>query len=279
MNALGKSLIVATSVVAIALASAGCGPTAQNVGAAQAPTPGPTTASTPAPTPKATAIPMATAIPTATATPEPTLAVITPGESTPLEPGRYAFPSRGSNPEISFTVPSGWTSDGVFVAKHDSQSGGVAPALFTWGFDHGYKDPCTDHTPVMPAAGSGAAALLAVIAGEPGLHAGPIEDATVAGHAGKYVDLTVTGDPATCGNGHDGFWIWGNCPAPVTVGCEDVTGDRFFGVAKGDTDRVYALDFGGKIYTFFTNEPAGVLGVDRAELHRVFDSIRAEPAG
>ncbi len=91
--------------------------------------------------------------------------------------------------------------------------------------------------------------------------------------------FTVTADPATCGNGDDGFWIWGNCPAPVTVGCEDVTGDRFFGVSKGDHDRVYALDVDGKTYTFFTDEPLDLLAADRAELHRVFDSIRVEPAG
>ena len=83
----------------------------------------------------------------------------------------------------------------------------------------------------MPAAGSGAAGLLAVIADQPGLDAGPITDVTVGGHDGKYVDYTVTTDPATCGNGQDGFWIWGTCPAPVTVGCEDVgAGDRRFGV-------------------------------------------------
>jgi hypothetical protein len=135
-------------------------------------------------------------------------------------------------------------------------------------------------SPVITTSAQGWVSVpVAVIAGQPGLDAGPIKDATVAGHAGKYVDLVVTADPATCGNGQDGFWIWGNCPAPVTVGCEDVTGDRFFGVSKGDADRAYALDFGGKAYTFFTNEPAGLLAADRAELHRVFDSIRVEPAG
>jgi hypothetical protein len=201
------------------------------------------------------------------------------GDLSQLEPGRYALASRGSNPVIAFTVPSGWATDGVFVAKDYPESGPIAPALFTWGFDHGYKDPCADHTPVLPAKGSGAAGLLAVIAREPGIKAGPIKDATVAGHDGKYIDLTVTADPATCGNGDDGFWIWGNCPAPVTVGCEDVTGDRFFGVSHDDHDRVYAIDVDGRTDTFFTNEPLHLLAADRTELKAVLESLEFGPAG
>ena len=133
-----------------------------------------------------------------------------------------ATPSRadGTNPRISFTVPSGWAGNDGWSAKDYGDSGPVAPLVFTWPFDHGFKDPCTDHTPVVPAAGSGAAGLLGVIAGQPGIDAGPITDVTVGGHDGKYVDYTVTADPATCGNGEDPFWIWGTCPAPVTLGCE-----------------------------------------------------------
>lgn len=253
MNALAKALIAATAVVAIALAWINFGPSGNSVGVAPTPTP------TPAPAP--------------TATP----AVLAEGEPVALAPGRYAFPSWLSNPKISFTVPSGWGGHSFSVGKDDPDP--AAPELFTWPFDHGFKDPCTDHTPVVPVAGSGPAGLLGVIAGQPGIDAGPITDVTVGGHDGKYVDYTVTADPATCGNGQGGFWIWGSCPAPVTPGCEDVTGDRRYGVSKNDRERAYAIDVDGKTVTFFTSQPVDMLAADRTELQQVIDSIEFEPTG
>jgi hypothetical protein len=130
----------------------------------------------------------------------------------------------------------------------------------------------------VPAEGSGAAGLLGVIAGQPGIHAGPVTAVTVGGHGGSYIDYTVTADPATCGNGQDGFWIWGNCSAPVTLGCEGVIGDRRYGVSQGDRERAFAINVDGTIYTFFTPQPADLLPPDRAELQQVIDSMEFEPA-
>ena len=164
------------------------------------------------------------------------------------------------------------------MEKDYGDHGPAAPFLWDWDFDHGFKNPCTDHTPVLPAAGSGTAGLLGVIASQPGIDAGPIADVTLGGHAGKSVDYTVTADPATCGNGEDGFWIWGTCPAPVTVGCENVTGDRRYGASHGSSERAYAIDVDGAIVTFFTAQPATLMATDRAEFQRFLDSIRFEPA-
>ena len=165
------------------------------------------------------------------------------------------------------------------ATKDYGDSGPAGPLVFTSPFNHGFKDPCTDHTQVLPAAGSGAAGLLGVIAGQPGIDAGPITDVTVGGHDGKYVDYTVTVDPASCGNGQDGFWIWGDCPAPVTPGCEDVgTGDRRWGVGLNDRERAYAIDVDGTTFTLFTGQPADLLAADRPELQQVLDSIEFEPA-
>ena len=102
---------------------------------------------------------------------------------------------------------------------------------------------------------------------------------TVGGHHGKYVDYTVTADPATCGNGQDGFWIWGTCPPPVTLGCEDAPGgDARWGASKGDRERAYAIDVDGTIYTFFTNQPADLPGRRSRGVPAVLDSIEFEPA-
>ena len=89
---------------------------------------------------------------------------------------------------------------------------------------------------------------------------------TVGGHDGKYLDYSVTADPAACGNGHDGFWIWGSCPPPVTIGCEDADGgDARWGASKGNQERAYAIDVDGTIYTFFTVQPSILRAADRAE--------------
>ena len=102
----------------------------------------------------------------------------------------------------------------------------------------------------------------------------------MGGHAGKYVDYTVTVDPATCGNGEDGFWTWGTCPEPVYLGCEMVgAGDRRYGVSKNGRERAYAVDVDGKTYTFMTNQPVDLVAADRAQVQQVLDSIEFEPAG
>ncbi len=243
------------------------------------------TSATPASTPRASTMPAPsvapTTNPTSTTVPAPTPQVLSSDGFVALEPGlRYAFPIRGTNPKISFAAPSGWSGNLTMATKDYGDSGPAGPLVFPQPFDHGFADPCTDHTPVVPAAGSGAAGLLGVIAGQPGIDAGPITDVTVGGHDGKFVDYVVTADPARCGNGEDGFWIWGTCPAPVTIGCEDVgTGDRRYGVTHNDHERAYAIDVDGKTVTFFTNQPADLLAADRVEFQRVLDSIEFEPAG
>jgi hypothetical protein len=150
------------------------------------------------------------------------------------------------------------------------------------GTDHGFQDPCTDHTPVVEGWVRG---------GRPprhrpsaGLDAGPIYGTSVVGirtrpsaSRRKYLDYRVTADPASCGNGRDGFWIWGACPPPVTIGCEDANGgDARWGASKGDRERVYAIDVDSTIYTFFTAQPGRMAAADRAEFQRFLDSITFE---
>jgi hypothetical protein len=278
MQTLGRNLVCSAAIVALVLTCIGCGSAATNVGVPAAAPSAPTALPAPTipPVPTMTLAPTPAAAPTkaSAASPEP----LANAEPAAIQPGQYTFAHAG--PGIAVTVPSGWVGNWTLVGKdvgdNPVQTG---PVLFEWPFDHGFKDPCADHTPVVPPAGSGAAGLLSVIAGQPGIHAGRIVDRTVGGHAGKSVDYTVTADPTKCGNGQDGFWIWGSCPKPVTAGCEDQpAGDRFFGVAKGDRERLYAVDVDGKTYTFFTNEPIDLAAADRAELQHVIDSIQFLPA-
>jgi len=274
-------LIAATAVLAVTLACTGCTPTASNAGIPQSPTPTATAVATAAPT--ATVVPTASPVAASTAT----TGVLSEGEPRPLTPGRYAITSRhfgvpapleDTYPTLSFTVPAGWSGNSTLVGKTAGSTDRALPGLWAWNFDHGYKNPCTDHTPVVPAAGSGAAGLLRVIAGQPGISAGRVTDVTVGGHVGAYVEYTVTTDRTTCGNGQDGLWIWGACPPPVKTGCEAVTGGARYGANKNDRERAYAIDVDGTTYTFFTVRPADLVAADRAELQQVLDSIEFEPA-
>ena len=216
MNALGKSFVVATAVVAVALACTGCGASANSV--AETSTTTPKVAPTPTATQRPTAVPTATPAAASTAT----TGVLPEGEPTPLTPGRYAITSRhfgvpapleATYPTLSFTVPAGWSGNSTLVGKTAGSTDRALPFLWAWNFDHGYKNPCTDHTPVVPAAGSGAAGLLRVIAGEAGINPGRVTDVTVGGHAGAYVEYTVTTDRTTCGNGQDDLCDLGRVPA------------------------------------------------------------------
>ena len=273
MNALTQALVTLAAMVAVALACIGCGASPTNVGVVQTP------ATTPKPASSANGAPTPSFAPTVA--PAPTPQVIR-GDFAALEPGRrYALPSRGTNPSISFVVPAGWAGHDTAATKDYGDSGPDGPVWFPQPFDHGFKNPCTDHTPVLPAAGSGPVGLLGVIAGQPGVKAGPITDVTVGGHGGKSIAYTVTVDPDTCpsDDAGGGFWIWGTCSAPVTVGCELVgDGDRRYGVGLNFPERAFAIDVDGKTVTFFTKEPTQLSASDRAELQRVIDSMEFEPA-
>lgn len=295
MLTLGKGLASTAATVALAVTCFGCGSAATNAAAAATPTPAPTAIPTATAAPRSR--PTSTAAPTATVAPTPTAAagVIPGSDPVPLAPGRYTIASLHwgvpealgtSYPTLSFTVPAGWSGGGTSVVGKAAGSSGnfpgpdqSLPGLFAWNFDHGFKNPCTDHTPVVPAASSLPDGLLGVIAREPGVDAGPVKDAIVGGHGGGYVDITVTRDGSTCANGSEENWIWGDCLAPVTVGCEAVNGDARWGARKGDRERIYAIDVDGTTYTFFTTPTALLRPADRAEQRQFLDSIQFGPAG
>ena len=71
------------------------------------------------------------------------------------------------------------------------------------------------HGPHGPQAspGPGIDELLTALASQPGITAGPLTDVTVDGYSGKYVEVTVATDIATCpvddGDAPlSGFWLW-----------------------------------------------------------------------
>src|SRR4051812_17035572 len=139
-----KTALVVTTVVAIGLACIGCTAAANQAQVAQA------QPATPTPAARPSAL-TATAVPTSVATAAPTtrVTVLAGGDVVALEPGRrYALASNITNPEISFVAPAGWTGNERLIGKEYGDGGAVGPLVFSSPFDHGFKDPCKDHTPV-----------------------------------------------------------------------------------------------------------------------------------
>ena len=232
MHAPGKALMAATAVLAVTLACTGCTPSATGGGAAPAPT---------APTATATAAPRSPEGDAANACRRPdggsgTDARRSSPTANRLPSSPAGTPSRrGTGPGILVTVPSGWVGNWKLVGKdywglRSRRAGPVRVALRSRVQGPVFR-------PHARPAGRGNRGRRA-----PSGHRRP------AGHPGgadlgrdhrrspgKFVDYTVTADPATCGDGQDGFWIWGTCPVPVTPGCEDAAGgDSRWGVSKGD---------------------------------------------
>jgi hypothetical protein len=210
------------------------------------PTPSPTTP--PAPTPSPTPKPIADGF-------------------NKLDPGRYRFtfiPAGATAPfPMSITLPAGWTSGyGVGVEKNYGPLEADAGALLTvWEISNRYVDPCTDHTLLDPAPGPGIDELIDALSSQPGVEAGPPTDVTVDGYRGKFVELTVTTDIATCG--FEGFWLWWG-------------GDRRYVQGTNEMNRIYVLDIDGTRHTFVARIPARTTAADRAELEAIIASIDIE---
>lgn len=206
------------------------------------------------------------ATPTPTATPAPI-----PSAEGPIPPGRYRLGSHGQVASIpgilSITLPAGWgMGAGDFVVNKNEM------ALGDWQMSNRFNQPCTDHTLFSPEPGPGIDELLAALASQPGIEAGPITDVTVDGYSGKSVELTVATDIATCPAdiGEDplsGFWLWAS-----------PDGDRRYVQSSDETDRIYAVDVDGTRLTFFARFSAQATAADRAELQAIIDSIGIEPA-
>lgn len=217
------------------------------------PTPEPTLSSSPSPVPSPSAFPIG-------------------GSFQELPPGRHYFDygaATGSQEHrglrIFITVPTaGWTNYSDFaVDKNYGPTDAEAGASFVvWHITNVYRDPCTDHVPASPVPGADIDELLERLASQDGLEAGPLTDVTIDGYAGKFVELTITTDIATCPGG---FYTWGS-----------ETDGRF---AQGNDEvvRVYALDVDGARLTFFARIPARTTAADRAELESVIDSIDIDP--
>jgi hypothetical protein len=189
-----------------------------------------------------------------------------------LLPGRYTFDyvnaagSEGATgPWITITVPStGWTTfEGFAVDKnYGAGAASAGPSFVVWRIQNRYVVPCvasgTPAPALDPSPGPGIDELLEALANQDGISAGPLTPVTVDGYSGKFVELTVTKDIATC---QDGFFPWL---------------DKFV-QANNEVLRVYALDVDGFRLTFFLRIPAISTPADRALLESIVTSVDITP--
>ena len=163
---------------------------------------------------------------------------------------------------------SGWTNDGLGLWKDYGPTGQQpGPVIHVWpgGITGTFKDPCTDHTPIIPEP-EGVEALIAALGDQPGISSGPATDVTISGFKGQYVETKVTQDITKCGNGEDGFWLWNSSKT-----------DRRYVQDTGEINRMYAMDVDGKIHTFSVRLPPTTTGEDLAEVESMLTTIEITP--
>jgi len=177
-----------------------------------------------------------------------------------LEPGSYVL--ENFEPiRITFTIPAGWSK---FHYPAGAWARDVGLGFET--VDNVYIDPCRSDLgmhdpPIGPTVDDLAAALASV----PGWDATTPVDVTVAGYAGKQIELTAPG-------------AWDECFAGES---------RLYGINNG-TDytlaldprehlRLSILDVGGTRLVVSASYTEAATTADRAELQAAVDSIRIEP--
>ncbi len=203
--------------------------------------------------------PIATPMPTPTMTPTPTPASFGSHALGALEPGTYVLefvqPFR-----ITFTVPAGWEK---LVAPATIWAEPASDARL--GFmtvDNVFIDPCEPAGGLLdPPVGPTVDDLATALGSVPGLQASAPTDVTLAGFAGKRIDLSVIGAEGPC-PGADTALLRGTVDAPAP--------------GVGDDHRLWILDVDGTRLVMTQVARAAATAADRTELQAIVDSIEIE---
>jgi hypothetical protein len=185
----------------------------------------------------------------------------------PIEPGSYVtdtgFPLR-----VVFDVPEGWTKwlggeESVALYWNSFNPPNGAALGFTLVGDV-YADPCrwlTSRTEVGPTVDDLAQALV----DRPNVEATSPADVTLAGYAGKYLEVTNPEDLSECDGGKIQHW---ESPSGQS-GRDDPHG--------GDRDRIWILDVDGvRLIMGAANQPDTPEDV-LDQLAQMVESIHIEP--
>ena len=205
--------------------------------------------------------PIATPIPTPTPTltPIPSPASFDSHAFGALEPGTYVL-ERVQPFRITFTVPVGWeqlTAPATIWVAPASEA-----RLGFMTVDNVFIDPCDAalgllDPPVGPTVDDLATALGSVAR----LEASAPTDITLAGFAGKRIDLTVIGTANPC-PGADTALLRGTVDIPAP--------------GRGDDYRLWIVDVDGRRLVMAQVARTAATAADRAELQAIVDSIEIE---
>jgi hypothetical protein len=189
-----------------------------------------------------------------------------------LAAGRYATTLLWDTPfTVRFTVPAGWESRDVEVftdpVSRVNEIGGPRGRSVMFAMvDNVFADPC-DGSLLEPPIDRTVDALADALANLPGVDSTPPAPVTLAGHRGKFVELSV-GSGAGCALRDFGMWTtrreW------MKPSAHD-GGTEFF--AERERYRIWVLDVDGVRYLVAALSAADATPADLAELQGVIDSI------
>lgn len=183
-----------------------------------------------------------------------------------LEAGTYVVsaidPGFDASHRITISVPEGYQAfEGWGIMKDGGRQWVSASVV-----GNVYADPCHwDGTLLDPPVGMNFEALVAAIADQQGRHASTPTDVTLAGFAGKRMELTVpaTINMADCDNGQFRYWL-------------DTGGGERYAPFPGEHDRLWILDVDGVPLVIEAAWPFGESARAQAELIQMVESVRIE---
>lgn len=161
---------------------------------------------------------------------------------------------------ITFAIPDGWAGIGneaIWLAADRAEAPDGASLLFDTGAWL-LSDPCQNGKDADIRVGPGVADFANALADHPLLEVTKPVDVTLAGYAGKYLDLQVPADISMC----DAYRPWD---------------PGLYAQGPGHRWHLWVLDVEGARVVVQSTDYAGTSAQHRAELQAIVDSIRIEP--
>jgi hypothetical protein len=253
MNNVARLAIAAAAVVVVAIVGYNLLPGGSGPGGPVA-TPAPSPTLTPSPKPEPTP-----------ATTFPALFSTHPGGGDPLAPGDWII-TAVEPLSITVTIPEGWYKGLIDWAVFPSPEN--SPSVGFMAVTNLYVDPCDPTKGVLAEApGPSVDDLVAAMSAVPGIDASAATDATLAGFAGKTLELSRAANAEACPPDTDTLWPVVGEANPALVGAP--------APGPGETIRYWIVDVDGTRLVVNIVDTGATARI--AEAQAIVDSIRIAP--